>query len=125
MGEADSKNPAGEGGAQRSQTSRNMGESIAEASHTLSNADRLGNRGMARGESIAEVAAIAAKLTKIQRKAVVDRHGTVSVCRNLRRKGIAERVDGTGMAWSAYPELSPLGIALRTHLISQGADHGR
>ena len=77
------------------------------------------------GESIAEVAAIAAKLTKIQRKAVIDQHGTVSVCRNLRRKGIAERVDGTGMAWSAYPELSALGLAVRSHLISQGANHDR
>lgn len=77
------------------------------------------------GESIAEVAAIAGKLTKAQRKAVIDRHSTVAICRNLRRKGIAERVDGTGMAWSAYPELSALGIALRNYLISQGADHDR
>lgn len=74
------------------------------------------------GESIAEVAAIAAKLTKAQRKAVIDRHSTVAICRNLRRKGLADRVDGTGMAWSAYPELSPLGLAVRTHLISQGAE---
>lgn len=63
-----------------------------------------------------ELARLAANLTAKQRKAIIDGHGSVGVCRSLREKSIAERVEGTGMAWSAFPIFSRLGVALRAYL---------
>jgi len=82
------------------------------------------------GESTAEVAAIAAKLTKAQREQMLDEVvrweggfdlrwiGHAGVRCVLQKKGLVE----TPM----YSQrLTPLGLAVRNHLISQGAVHDR
>lgn len=66
-----------------------------------------------------DIAELARRLTKAQREAIVTGQGSVGVCRALREKGIAERVEGTGMNWSAFPIFSSLGHALRAYLLQQ------
>lgn len=68
------------------------------------------------------IAEIADNLSEAQRRAVIHGHGTLAVCRRLREKGLAERVEGTGMAWSAFPIFSPLGMQVRAHLKEQEHD---
>jgi len=68
-----------------------------------------------------QVAEIAGRLSKAQREALIHCQGSVAVCRRLREKGLATTVAGTGMAWDAYPTLSPLGAAVRNFI--QGNDH--
>lgn len=59
---------------------------------------------------------IEARLTHRQREAIRKGHGSVAVCRHLEELGIADRVEGTGMNWLAFPIFSRLGIQIRCHL---------
>ena len=75
------------------------------------------------GESIAEVAAIAAKLTKAQREALVERaRGSRRTTRRTTAQALYRRnllaVD------SGVAAVTSLGLSV-SHLISQGADHDR
>lgn len=66
-----------------------------------------------------DVETAAGKLTARQRAAVVAGHGSLAVCRALKAKGIACRVEGTGMAWSAFPIFTGFGMSLRSYLQSK------
>lgn len=83
------------------------------------------------GESIAEVAEIAAKLTKAQRWFVSSLSSSWTLpseiganpnhSSNRDRRLIEASTEGQGREY----RLTSLGNAVRNHLISQGADHDR
>lgn len=75
------------------------------------------------GESIAEVAARAARsLTPSMKKALLTTGHNPADDVAYAKPGVARQMHDMGLT---HVEWSPLGIAVRNHLISQGADHDR
>jgi len=68
-----------------------------------------------------DLTALAEGLTEKQRACMRTGEGSLAVCRALKRKGLVRRVEGTGMAWVAYPVFTQRGHEL-AHLLKGNGD---